>query len=69
MIKRNQPDRETVRLIHWERGLYDNAGLSEIVIPVSALFGIALLGIEVDIEQAIALLIAIGPGEDIHQRP
>ena len=48
---------------------HEQAGLRDVLVPVRARLGIALLGLKVDVEQAIALVIAVGPGELVLQRP
>ena len=48
---------------------HEQAGLRDVLVPVRARLGIALLGLEVDVEQAVALVVAVGPGELILQRP
>lgn len=48
---------------------HKQAGLRDVLVPVRARLGIALLGLKVDVEQAIALVIAVGPGELVLQRP
>ena len=48
---------------------HEQAGLRDVLVPVRARLGIALLGLEVDVEQAIALVVAVGPGELVLQRP
>lgn len=48
---------------------HEQAGLRDVLVPVRARLGIALLGLEVDVEQAVALVIAVGPGELVLQRP
>ena len=45
------------------------AGLGEVLEPVSARLRVALLGLEVDVEQAVALVVAVGPAELVLQRP
>lgn len=42
---------------------HEQAGLRDVLVPVRARLGVALLGLKVDVEQAIALVIAVGPGE------
>ena len=49
--------------------LLDHTGFRNLFVPVSTLFRIALLSFKIHIEEAITFLIAIGPGEYIHQRP
>ena len=48
---------------------HEHAGLRDVLVPVRARLGIALLGLKVDVEQAVALVIAVGPGELVLQRP
>ena len=48
---------------------HEQAGLRDVLVPVRARLGIALLGLEVDVEQAVALVVAVGPGELVLQRP
>ena len=48
---------------------HEQAGLRDVLVPVRARLGIALLGLKVDVEQAVALVIAVGPGELVLQRP
>ena len=48
---------------------HEQAGLRDVLVPVRACLGIALLGLKVDVEQAVALVIAVGPGELVLQRP
>ena len=48
---------------------HEQAGLRDVLVPVRARLGIALLGLKVNVEQAIALVIAVGPGELVLQRP
>ena len=48
---------------------HEHAGLRDVLVPVRAGLGIALLGLKVDVEQAVALVIAVGPGELVLQRP
>ena len=48
---------------------HEQTGLRNVLVPVRARLGIALLGLKVDVEQAIALVIAVGPGELVLQRP
>ena len=38
---------------------HEQAGLRDVLVPVRARLGIALLGLKVDVEQAIALVIAV----------
>ena len=47
---------------------HEQAGLRDVLVPVRARLGIALLGLKVDVEQAVALVIAVGPGELVLQR-
>ena len=48
---------------------HKQAGLRDVLVPVRARLGIALLGLKVDVEQAITLVVAVGPGELVLQRP
>ena len=48
---------------------HEQAGLRDVLVPVRARLGIALLGLEVDVEQAVTFVIAVGPGEVVLQRP
>ena len=48
---------------------YEQAGLRDVLVPVRARLGIALLGLKVDVEQAVTFVIAVGPGELVLQRP
>ena len=48
---------------------HEQAGLRDVLVPVRARLGIALLGLKVDVEQAVALVVAVGPGELVLQRP
>lgn len=52
-----------------EVGGHEQAGLRDVLVPVRACLGIALLGLKVDAEQAVTLVIAVGPGELVLQRP
>ena len=40
---------------------HEQAGLRDVLVPVRARLGIALLGLKVDVEQAVALVVAVGP--------
>ena len=48
---------------------HEQAGLCDVLVPVRACLGIALLGLKVDVEQAVTFVIAVGPGELVLQRP
>ena len=48
---------------------HEQAGLRDVLVPVRARLGIALLGLKVDVEQAVTFVIAVGPGELVLQRP
>ena len=48
---------------------HEQAGLRDVLVPVRACLGVALLGLKVDVEQAVALVVAVGPGELVLQRP
>lgn len=49
--------------------LVQTTGLRHVLIPVRACLGRALLGFKVNVEEAITLVVAIGPGELILQAP
>lgn len=53
----------------WQKLGHEQAGLRDVLVPVRARLGIALLGLKVDVEQAIALVVAVGPEELVLQRP
>ena len=48
---------------------HEQAGLRDVLVPVRACLGITRLGLKVDVEQAVALVVAVGPGELVLQRP
>ena len=43
--------------------LVQTTGLRHVLIPVGACLGRALLGLKVYVEEAVALVVAVGPGE------
>ena len=53
----------------WLKLGHEQAGLRDVLVPVRARLGIALLGLKVDVEQAVALVIAVGPAELVLQAP
>ena len=53
----------------WLKLGHEQAGLRDIFKPVRARLGVTLLSLKVDVEQAVALVVAVGPGELVLQRP
>lgn len=49
--------------------LVQTTGLRHVLVPVGACLGRALLGFKVNVEEAVTLVVAIGPGELILQAP
>ena len=65
-IETNTPPRGSTGGMRLKLG-HEQAGLCDVLVPVRARLGIALLGLEVDVEQAIALVVAVGPRELVLQ--